>query len=88
MAVHTVYLKPTPVLGEAVGGKPAGTVLDKNTATIAEMTKANTEIRVIPDPAVPNSSGSPTMEDYLDAEAGAGFNPIVVNNTSIVTSDA
>jgi hypothetical protein len=82
MAVHTVYLKPQNVDSN-------GNIVDKNdpSTTIAQVMRSNTEMRVIPDQAVPSSLGSPTIQRYLDLEDAAGFRPVTVNNTMIVTQN-
>jgi hypothetical protein len=79
MAVHTVYITPTPVLD--------GTVINKNTATIAEVMRAETEMRILPDAGVPSSTGSPTIEAYITLENTAGFKVKQLLNTMIVTEN-
>jgi len=45
------------------------------------------ELRVIPDSDVPESSGSPTIKEYLKAMAGRASPhvPVLINQTMIVT---
>lgn len=81
MAVHTVYVKPTLV-------DINGNIIDKDDpqTTIQQVAEAAaTEIRVIPDAAVPNSLNWPTIEQYLQLEDLAGFSPRTVASTLIVT---
>lgn len=82
MAIHTVYLKPQNVDSN-------GNIVDKNdpATTIAQVMRSNTEMRVIPDPAVANSLGSPTIQQYLELEDTAGYKAVTVNNTMIVTQN-
>ena len=77
MAIHTVYVTPTPV----VDGVP----ISKDTATIDQMMVADTEMRILPDDDVPNSAGRPTIEEYLVLENTSGFSPKTIANTMIVT---
>lgn len=77
MAIHTVYVTPTPVIN--------GTVINKETATIAEVAASDTEMRVLPNDTVPNSADRPSIDTYLQRESGAGYSTKVVNNTIIIT---
>lgn len=77
MAVHVVFVRQTQVVN--------GQVIDKNQATIAQMTKASIEMRIISDDDVPNSTGSPTIKDYLTEEDASGFDLVHMDNTMIVT---
>jgi len=77
MAVHVTYLTPTPVLN--------GVVINKGNATIAEMMKADTEMRVVPDQTNSNTTDSPTLETYLDRENQQGFLVKSVHNTMVIT---
>lgn len=82
MPVHTVYLKPQNV-------DQSGNIVDKNNpaTTIAQVMLSNTEMRVIPTSSVPNSAGSPNIEQYLAAEDADGFKVVSMNNTMIVTQN-
>jgi hypothetical protein len=80
MSVHVVYTRPQQVLNN--------TVINKETATIAQMTKTDMEMRVMADSAIASSANNPSIKDYLEAEDAAGFNLIHMDNTIIVTSDA
>ena len=78
MAVHVVYVRPMQVVNNQV--------VDKSEATIAQMTKASMEIRIVPDGDVASSTGSPSIKDYLVAEDAAGFALAHIDNTMIVTN--
>ena len=77
MAIHVVYVRPMQVV--------AGQVVDKEDATIGQMTNATMEMRVVPDTDAPNSADSPNIKDYLVAEDGSGFDLVHMDNTIIVT---
>lgn len=77
MAVHVAYVTPTPVVN--------GTPIDKLTATIKEMMVADTEMRMVPDDDIPNTTDKPTVKDYIEAENAAGFSVKSVTNTMVVT---
>jgi len=77
MAVHTVYVTPTPTL--------SGSPIAKESATISQMMNADTEMRVVPDIDVPNSAARPTIKAYIEAENGDGFLVKSVTNTTIIT---
>ena len=79
MAVHVVYTRPQQVV--------SGQVVDKENATIAQMTKANLEMRIVEDSGIASSLGKPNIKDYLEAEDAAGFNLVHMDNNIIVTSD-
>lgn len=72
IGVHVAQLVMRPVT-------PAGTVLDKTTATLGQMTDASTELRVLADAAIPNSTNYPAPKSYIEAEARDGY---VVNHFS------
>lgn len=80
MAIHTVYVKPQNV--DTMGG-----IVDKNdpATTIAQVMRSNTEMRIISDPLIPNSAGSPKIEQYLSLEDSDGFKVVSMTNTTIVT---
>lgn len=75
--IHVVYVRPQQVLN--------GQVINKNDATIAQMTKADLEMRIIEDTSVPNSSDNPTIKEYLEAEAADDYKLSHIDNTMIVT---
>ena len=77
MAVHVVYVRQMQVV--------AGQIINKSDATIAQMANASMEMRVVPDSDAPNSSGSPSIKDYLVAEDGGGYELVHMDNTMIVT---
>lgn len=74
-----------------IGMKPitaVGTVLDKNTATIKAMTQASSELRILEDSDLPNTSGFPTIEDYLTLEAAGNFVIYYLGQNFIITYHA
>jgi len=77
MAVHVVYVRPMQVVNDVV--------IDKTDATIAQMTKASMEMRIMPDSDVASSATSPSIKSYLVAEDAAGFELVFMDNTIIVT---
>ena len=77
MAVHVVYITQTPVLN--------GIPIDKESATIKEVINSDTEMRIVPDASVPNSSGKPSIKEYIELENAAGFKLGSITNTMIVT---
>jgi len=77
---HVVYVRPTPV--DATGNPFAK---DQSATTIKKMMTANTEMRVVPDQAVPNSQASPDLKTYIMAEAAAGWVVRYMDNTMILT---
>lgn len=48
----------------------------------------DTQHRIIEKASLPNTTGFPTLEDYLDLEAGEGFHPVQVDQTLVITTDA
>lgn len=79
MAARMVYIKPTLVLN--------GAVIDKESSTIDEVMRAATEMRIIPDESLPNTSGAPTIQEYLDLETDDGYKAIHITNTAIITDN-
>jgi len=64
---------------------PAGTVLDKNEASIKEMMTATTEDRILTDPAIPNTAGFPRVKDYLELEASVDFVLCHLDQNMVIT---
>lgn len=66
--VHVAKFKLTTLDG-------LGNVIDKNNPAtqLNKLKDSSTEPRIMPDPAIPNTNGSPTLEAYLAAEVGNGF---------------
>lgn len=75
--IHVVYTRPMQVVN--------GSVVNKNDATINQMTSANLEMRVIEDSDIASSSGNPNIKDYLEAEDADGYNLAHMDNNIIVT---
>jgi hypothetical protein len=76
--IHVARIALLPV-------NPLGAVLDKNTATIAQMTQASTEERVLVDADIPNSVGNPTPTEYLKLEAADDYTLRHIDQTYIIT---
>jgi hypothetical protein len=62
-----------------------GTVVNKNTATIGEMTQCSSEERVIVDLLLPNTTANPTPKTYLELEAADGYVVYHLDQTYIIT---
>ena len=75
-----------------IGPKPVsatGTVLDKKSATIGQMLQVTNEMRILQDLTnAPSSSGFPTIEDYIKAEALLGYKVQVINQSWVITYNA
>ncbi len=73
-----------------VAVSPAGVVIDKNaaTTTINDVLRSEHQHRVIPTAAVPSSEDGPTIEDYIIAEAAAGYKVHHMDQTTIITYPA
>lgn len=73
----------------SIGPKPvsaAGTVLNKNAATVAQMLTATQEMRVLENTTLaPNSAGYPTIEEYILLEAAQNYKVHVINQSWIIT---
>lgn len=79
VVVHIVRLRPIAV-------DATGAVIDKNKATIGQVARGgSTEPRVIPDLNIASSANYPTIEDYIIAEAAAGFVVRHIDQTMIIT---
>jgi hypothetical protein len=57
----------------------------KKDATIQENLRFDMAFRVLPDPANPNTANYPDIRTYLTLEAAAGFAPVQVSQTFIIT---
>lgn len=79
---HIVYLKLADVT-------PGGTVVSKDdkTTTLNQIKTSTKQFRVIPDPDVPNSVNSPSIKDYIEAEAANDFQLMHLDQTFIITQD-
>ena len=62
-----------------------GVPLDKDDATVSQMLKSDTQMRIIENALVPNTLGSPSIEDYIALEEDDGYGVTILNNTMIVT---
>lgn len=77
-SIHIVRLSMMPV-------DASSTILNINTASIADMLHASREERVAYDPNVPNSIYNPTPKEYLELEAIHGYVLRHIDQTQIVT---
>ena len=66
---------------------PAGTLIDRTHATIGQVMTASKEHRVLPDAAVTNSAGSPSVAAYLTLEAADNYVLHYMDQYTIVTYD-
>lgn len=64
---------------------PDNTVIRKDTATLKQMQIASMELRVLEDGDIPNSSGNPTIKEYIEAEGDDDFQLMHLDQTFIVT---
>lgn len=81
IAIHVARVRPMSV-------SPVGTVINKNTATTAEMLTVSTEMRVVADAGIPNTANNPTIETYLAAEAASGYEVKYFDQSFIITYPA
>lgn len=79
MAIHVANIGLTQVT-------PSGTVKSRANMTIKEAITASTEHRIIPNPSIPNTSGSPTIADYIVLEEAAGFGLAHIDQYFVITS--
>lgn len=65
----------------------AGNRLDKccPTTTINQMKDTRLEFLVLPDSGIPNSSGYPSLTNYLKAEAASGFSLQHLDQSFVIT---
>lgn len=63
---------------------PTGVIIDGQTP-MKKCLNFSTEHRVVPDAGVPSSANYPTIKEYLEAEAIAGFEPKAITQSFIVT---
>lgn len=76
--VHTGFFSVNKITGQK---------LDKNdpNVKIRDVMRSEHQHRVIEDSAVPSSAGSPTVDNYLKAEAAAGYVLKHIDQTTIIT---
>lgn len=75
--VATIVMKPIAA---------DGSVIDKKSATIAQMTHSTSEMRVMQDTVnAPNSTGFPSITDYIKLEALDGYKVAIINQSWIIT---
>lgn len=81
MAVHVAYIGMINI-------NSLGNVVDRTTASIAEVAASSVQPRVIYDATyAPNAVNNPTVEEYLTLEDSAGFTIVAVTNTMIITQN-
>jgi len=78
MAVHIAYIAPMTV-------DAAGNVRIRSDLTIGEALGASQQLRVVEDSQIPNTIGSPTIEDYIRLEDASGYTLLYLSNTMVVT---
>ncbi len=73
-----------------IGVDAVGNVVDKNdrSTAITQVLNTSHEHRVIPDAAVPNSSGYPTIKAYLELEAASNYILAHLSQNMIITYSA
>lgn len=59
--------------------------LDRNDGTLSPKLSFSTEHRVLEDPAIPTTSGFPTIKEYVEAEALADYQLMHLDQYIIVT---
>ena len=64
---------------------PNGNVIDKNKTTILQNLHFSTQHRVLPDAAISNTANYPDIKTYLNLEAAAGYIPVQVAQSFILT---
>ena len=66
---------------------PTGEVYNASSTTrpIKECLNFSTEHRIMPDSAIPSSAGYPTIQEYLNLEAAAGFEPVQIAEMFVLT---
>jgi len=57
----------------------------KDSVTIKEALSFVEEHRLVDDPTIPTTSGNPTIRGFLELEAAAGFEPVQVDQSMIIT---
>lgn len=82
-AVHVVSLEMVRVARD-------GSVyhITNTTKSIKETLTFSTDWRITPDTDIPNSANYPTLKDYLNLEAAAGFAPVQVTQNTVITYHA
>lgn len=61
-----------------------GNVIDHKEAVSKQLIFEN-QIRIVPDASIGSSADYPTIQQYLALEAAAGFQPVQVGQTFVVT---
>lgn len=58
------------------------------TKTIKQALNFTNDWRIVVDSNIPNSANNPTLSQYLNLEVAAGFVPVQVLNTMVITYHA
>ncbi len=77
VGVHFVNIVPKPT--NALGG-----VVNKGTASMTQLLQMSTEFRVEETADVASSTGFPTVEDFVKAEALLGYKVAIINQSYII----
>ena len=77
-SIHVAYLK-------VVNVGPGGNIVNKDTATIAQVMTASLSIRVIPDDEIASSIDTPTVKTYLEREVSDGYLFQHIDQTMVIT---
>jgi len=78
---HVVYLTIQTV------STKDGSIINKNSSatSIKSVLTSSSQVRVLPTDDVPNSSGYPTIKEYILAEASDNYIVHHIDNTMIIT---
>ena len=60
-------------------------VYSKSTATLGQVKRSAQEPRILEDPDLPNTSGNPTIKQYLELEAAGDYVLRHIDQTYIIT---
>jgi hypothetical protein len=79
----TVHVASFRLMNVDVNGNP----IDKNdkSTSISQLSYTRMETLVIPDSSVPNTTGYPTIKEYLEREATDGFKLNHLSQTMVIT---
>lgn len=90
MAIHVAKLQLMHVdsVTQAVFTKSGAKIKDFTTVKVDSISAPrdySTEFRIVADPAIPSSSGSPDIPTYLGLEATAGYKFAHMDQTYLIT---
>lgn len=78
MAVHVATLTMVNV-------DRTGNIVIKDEATCMQVAQSSSEIRVMPDDAIPNTTGYPTVKQYLELEDADSYELRHLDQTYVIT---